>query len=192
MNTAKDLRSLIIVDAAYTDREAIGFKAFIGSKIGRELPTAQLPALLEDVKGLALYGEDTKTLRATDVFIMHEEHTPAFTAYAPSAFADYEGQAFNGVQGEFSFYLFPQPSDLNPPVAMEALAELIAERKCYDDVIIISTPERATPLREAMTRLALPNTLHHAAMPFSLTDDVVNLGFPLLTAYGIDLNELKG
>lgn len=188
----KELRSLIIIDVAYTDREALGFKNYIAPKVARDLPMADMALLLEDIKGLALYGDDTKMLRPTDVFIMHDEAQPAFTAFTPAPFAEYEGKAFNGDLGEFSFYLFPQPIDLNPQVAMEALAELVAERKCYDDIIIASTLEWVTPLREATTRLSLSNKIHHAAMPFSLTDGVVNLGFPLLTAYGIDLNELKG
>ncbi|MDO4715554.1 MAG: hypothetical protein Q4A44_04685 [Bacteroidales bacterium] len=192
MPSTLDLRSLIILDTAYTDREACGFKAFIAPKVGRDLPIADLPILLEDIKGLALYGDESKQLRPTDVFIMYPEAEKSWTAFKPADFATYEGQAFNGHAGEFSFYLFPQPLDMNPQVAMEAMAELVAERKCYDDIIIVSTSEWATPLRDALKRLNLTNQYHHAAMPFSLTDEVVNLGFPLLSAYGIDLNELKG
>ncbi len=182
-------KRLIFIDTAYLDRTALGLSGFLSQKIRRPLAKADMPRFIECLTEDLQHESEW---RGADVFLMFREgEQKNFEAFVPSDFErDYQGQAFTGPLGEFSFLNFPLPPAIDDAEAMHGLAKLLIEQKDYAEVLLLSDFNYAVALREELGCAKSDITLHHAMLPHSLQDDVLNIGFALMAAYDIKADEM--
>ena len=108
-NEIKFADTVILVDVAYVDRVAGDLSKHFGDVVGRKLPKADLPVLLECLSldsGIPL-GEN-----AVQVLFIYDEESKKMDAFQPSDLEkELNNVAFKSQLGEFALYSF-EPSDM--------------------------------------------------------------------------------
>ena len=111
-NEIKFADTVILVDVAYVDRVAGDLSKHFGDVVGRKLPKADLPVLLECLSldsGIPL-GEN-----AVQVLFIYDEESKKMDAFQPSDLEkELNNVAFKSQLGEFALYSF-EPSDIASP-----------------------------------------------------------------------------
>ena len=182
---------VMLIDASYINKVGIGLADYFSKQMGRALPKADLPLLLEC---MAMDAGIQPGDNEVQFFFVSDGHMTGMKFCLPSRLADeIHGNAFRGPVGEFSLYAF-QPSGLATveELFMETL-QLIDEAK--EVLRIVMVPDE--------------DTYGHLAWQYAdgmQGDKVVafgmkpletgkrfrfeTLGYPLLKSYGIRPDDL--
>ena len=138
-NEIKFADTVILVDVAYVDRVAGDLSKHFGDVVGRKLPKADLPVLLECLSldsGIPL-GEN-----AVQVLFIYDEESKKMDAFQPSDLEkELNNVAFKSQLGEFALYSF-EPSDMasREELFLESL-RVVVDAKEVKRVIIVPAEE---------------------------------------------------
>lgn len=138
-NEIKFADTVILVDVAYIDRVAGDLSKHFGDVVGRKLPKADLPVLLECLSldsGIPL-GEN-----AVQVLFIYDEESKKMDAFQPSDLEkELNNVAFKSQLGEFALYSF-EPSDMasREELFLESL-RVVVDAKEVKRVIIVPAEE---------------------------------------------------
>ena len=134
-NEIKFADTVILMDVAYVDRVAADLSRHFGEVVGRKLPKADLPVLLECLSldsGIPL-GEN-----AVQVLFIYDEESKKMGALEPSDLEkELNNVAFKSQLGEFALYSF-EPSDMasREELFLESL-KVVADAKEVKRVIVV-------------------------------------------------------
>ncbi|MDO4181176.1 MAG: hypothetical protein Q4D36_07790 [Bacteroidales bacterium] len=191
-NEIKFAETVILVDAAYLDRVAGDLATHFGEVIGRKLPKADLPVLLECLSldaGIPLGGN------AIQVLFVYDEESRRMDAFTPSDLEkELNDVAFKSQLGEFALNAF-EPSDMatREDLFLESV-KLVADAAEVRRLIVVPAEEEYGD--------KLPGILNKAEGKESITVFGMNplsaeisyrwemLGFGILQALGIKADEV--
>lgn len=191
-NEIKFAETVILVDAAYLDRVAGDLAMHFGEVIGRKLPKADLPVLLEC---LALDAGTPLGGNAIQVLFIYDEESKRMDAFTPSELEkELNDVAFKSQLGEFALNAF-EPSDMatREDLFLESV-KLVADAAEVHRMIVVPAEEEYGD--------KLPGILNKAEGKESITVFGMNplsaeisyrwemLGFGILQALGIKSDEL--
>lgn len=138
-NEVKFAETVILADAAYLDRVAGDLSKYFGEVVGRKLPKADLPVLLEC---LSLDGGIPLGENALQVLFIYDEESKKMNAFQPSDLEkELNNVAFRSQLGEFTLYSF-QPGDMasREELFVESL-KLVADAKEVKRLIVVPGEE---------------------------------------------------
>lgn len=121
--------NVIIADAEYIDTVAFNLIVNFERMIGRHIPQADMAQWAECV---ALDGgvnpDDTEAKdKETNVILVHDMKTKEMNNFNPSSFTnEYEGQAFKGDLGEFSFLTVASDEKSETMTKTDIIADVLA------------------------------------------------------------------
>lgn len=121
--------NVIIADAEYIDNVAFNLIVNFERMIGRHIPQADMAQWAECV---ALDGgvnpDDTEAKdKETNVILVHDMKTKEMNNFNPSSFTnEYEGQAFKGDLGEFSFLTVASDEKSEAMTKTDIIADVLA------------------------------------------------------------------
>lgn len=121
--------NVIIADAEYIDNVAFNLIVNFERMIGRHIPQADMAQWAECV---ALDGgvnpDDAETKdKETNVILVHDMKTKEMNNFNPSSFTnEYEGQAFKGDLGEFSFLTVASDEKSETMTKTDIIADVLA------------------------------------------------------------------
>ena len=121
--------NVIIADAEYIDNVAFNLIVNFERMIGRHIPQADMAQWAECV---ALDGgvnpDDTEAKdKETNVILVHDMKTKEMNNFNPSSFTnEYEGQAFKGDLGEFSFLTVASDEKSETMTKTDIIADVLA------------------------------------------------------------------
>ena len=179
-NEIKFADTVILVDVAYVDRVAGDLSKHFGDVVGRKLPKADLPVLLECLSldsGIPL-GEN-----AVQVLFIYDEESKKMDAFQPSDLEkELNNVAFKSQLGEFALYSF-EPSDMASRDAKEVKRVIIvpAEEEYGDKVPAILNKVDG---KEKMTVFGMNPPTSEVAYQWEM------FGFAVLQSLGIKADEL--
>lgn len=191
-NEIKFADTVILVDVAYVDRVAGDLSKHFGDVVGRKLPKADLPVLLECLSldsGIPL-GEN-----AVQVLFIYDEESKKMDAFQPSDLEkELNNVAFKSQVGEFALYSF-EPSDMasREELFLESL-RVVVDAKEVKRVIIVPAEEEygdKVPAilnkvdgKEKMTVFGMNPPTSEVAYQWEM------FGFAVLQSLGIKADEL--
>ncbi|MCD7923487.1 MAG: hypothetical protein LUI85_01825 [Bacteroides sp.] len=191
-NEIKFADTVILMDAAYMDRVAGDLSKHFGEVVGRKLPKADLPLLLEC---LSLDGGIPLGENAIQVLFIYDKESKKMNAFQP---ADLEKElnnvAFKRQLGEFALYSF-EPSDMatREELFLESL-KVVADAKEVKRMIIVPSEEEygeKVPAilnkvdgKEKMTVFGMNPPAEEGSYKWEM------LGFGVLQSLGIKADEL--
>lgn len=138
-NEVKFAETVMLIDAAYVDRVAGDLSRHFGEVVGRKLPKADLPVLLECLvldSGVPV-GENT-----LQVLFIYDEESKKMNAFQPSDLEkELNNVAFQSQLGEFALYSF-EPSDMatREELFLESL-KVVADAKEVKRLIVVPAEE---------------------------------------------------
>lgn len=138
-NEVKFADTVMLIDAAYVDRVAGDLSRHFGEVVGRKLPKADLPVLLECLvldSGVPV-GENT-----LQVLFIYDEESKKMNAFQPSDLEkELNNVAFQSQLGEFALYSF-EPSDMatREELFLESL-KVVADAKEVKRLIVVPAEE---------------------------------------------------
>lgn len=191
-NEVKFAETVILIDAAYLDRVASDLSKHFGGVVGRKLPKADLPVLLEC---LSLDGGIPMGENAIQVLFIYDQESKKMNAFQP---ADLEKElnnvAFKSQLGEFALYSF-EPSDMatREELFLESL-KVVVDGKEVKRVIVVPSEEeygeRVPAIlnkvdgKEKITVFGMNPPVQEAVYQWEM------LGFSILQSLGIKADEL--
>lgn len=191
-NEIKFAETVILADAAYLDRVAGDLATHFGEVIGRKLPKADLPVLLECLSldaGISLGGN------VIQVLFVYDEESKRMNAFTPSDLEkELNDVAFKSQLGEFALNAF-EPSDMatREDLFLESV-KLVADAAEVRRLIVVPAEEECGD--------KLPEILNKAEGKENITVFGMNplsaeisyrwemLGFGILQALGIKADEV--
>lgn len=138
-NEVKFADTVMLIDAAYVDRVAGDLSRHFGEVVGRKLPKADLPVLLECLvldSGVPV-GENT-----LQVLFIYDEESKKMNGFQPSDLEkELNNVAFQSQLGEFALYSF-EPSDMatREELFLESL-KVVADAKEVKRLIVVPAEE---------------------------------------------------
>lgn len=138
-NEVKFADTVMLIDAAYVDRVASDLSRHFGEIVGRKLPKADLPVLLECLvldSGVPV-GENT-----LQVLFIYDEESKKMNAFQPSDLEkELNNVAFQSQLGEFALYSF-EPSGMatREELFLESL-KVVADAKEVKRLIVVPAEE---------------------------------------------------
>lgn len=138
-NEVKFADTVMLIDAAYVDRVAGDLSRHFGEVVGRKLPKADLPVLLECLvldSGVPV-GENT-----LQVLFIYDEESKKMNAFQPSDLEkELNNVAFQSQLGEFALYSF-EPSDMatREELFLESI-KVVADAKEVKRLIVVPAEE---------------------------------------------------
>lgn len=138
-NEVKFAETVILIDAAYLDRVAGDLSRHFGEVVGRKLPKADLPVLLEC---LSLDGGIPLGENAIQVLFIYDKESIRMPAFQPSDLEkELNNVAFKSQLGEYALYSF-EPSDMTTreELFLESL-KVVADAKEVKRIIVIPAEE---------------------------------------------------
>lgn len=138
-NEVKFAETVILIDAAYLDRVAGDLSRHFGEVVGRKLPKADLPLLLEC---LSLDGGIPMGENAIQVLFIYDKESKKMNAFQPSGLEkELNNVAFKSQLGEFALYSF-EPSGMatREELFLESL-KVVADGKEVKRVIVVPSEE---------------------------------------------------
>lgn len=185
-------KTVLLLDAAYLDRVTNDLSKHFGEVLGRKLPKADLPVLLEC---LSLDGGVTLGEKAIQVLFVYDSESCNLSAFRPSDLEkELNNVAFKSQLGEFSLYTF-EPSDMatREDLFLESL-RVVADAKEVKQLIAIPAEEEygdKVPAilnkvegKEKLTVLGMNPPTAEISYQWEM------LGFAILQALGIRADEL--
>lgn len=138
-NEMKFAETVILIDAAYVDRVAVDLSRHFGEVVGRKLPKADLPVLLEclSLDGGILLGENI-----IQVLFIYDKESRRMDAFQPSDLEkELNNVAFRSQLGEYTLYSF-EPSDMaaREELFLESL-KIVADAKEVKRMIVVPAEE---------------------------------------------------
>lgn len=184
--------AVIIADADYIDRLAVGIAAHFGKMLGRPVQPADMAVWAECV---ALDGGLREGNNLTQVVLVHEKETRRLRGFVPSDItAELNGKAFSGNLGEFQFMAVSTEG-------MTGKAELcadIASLYCLGHgtrhvMIVTDTRKTLDTLRQMLRDTPKEKQITLFGMEKPPEDGYrgETVGFSLLHALGIKPEEIK-
>lgn len=192
-NEIKFAETVILVDAAYLDRVAGDLAMHFGEVIGRKLPKADLPVLLECLSldaGIPLGGGNV-----IQVLFIYDEESKRMDAFTPSGLEkELNDVAFKSQLGEFALNAF-EPSDMatREDLFLESVKLVVDAAEVHRMIVVPAEEEYGDKL---------PGILNKAEGKESITVFGMNplsaeisyrwemLGFGILQALGIKADEV--
>lgn len=138
-NEVKFAETVIMIDAAYVDRVAGDLSRHFGEVVGRKLPKADLPLLLEC---LSLDGGIPMGENAIQVLFIYDKESKKMNAFQPSDLEkELNNVAFKSQLGEFALYSF-EPSGMatREELFLESL-KVVTDGKEVKRVIVVPSEE---------------------------------------------------
>lgn len=191
-NEIKFADTVILMDAAYVDRVAGDLSWHFGEVVGRKLPKADLPVLLEC---LSLDGGIPLGENAIQVLFIYDKESKKMSAFQPSDLEkELNNVAFKSQLGEFALYSF-EPSGMasREELFLESL-KVVVDAKEVKRVIIVPAEEEygdKVPAilnkvdgKEKMTVFGMNPPAGEVAYQWEM------LGFSILQSLGIKADEL--
>lgn len=135
----KFAETVILMDATYVDRVVNDLSNHFGKVVGRKLPKADLPVLLEC---LSLDGGIPLGENAIQVLFIYDEESKKMNALKPSDLEkELNNVAFKSQLGEFVLYSF-EPSDMTSrkELFLESL-KVVVDAKEVKRVIVVPAEE---------------------------------------------------
>lgn len=191
-NEVKFADTVIVIDAAYVDRVAGDLSRHFGEVLGRKLPKADLPVLLEC---LSLDGGIPLGENAIQVLFIYDKESGKMNAFQP---ADLEKElnnvAFKSQLGEYALYSF-EPSDMatREELFLESL-KVVADAKEVKRIIVVPAEEEygekipailnKVDGKEKMTVFGMNPPAGEMGCQWEM------LGFSILQSLGIKADEL--
>lgn len=191
-NEAKFAETVILIDAAYLDRVAGDLSKHFGEVLGRKLPKADLPMLLECLSldaGIPLGTNDIQ------VIFIYDEESKRMDAVQPGDLKkELNEVAFKGQLGEYGLYTF-NPSDLatREELFLESLKLVVSAEGVKRLLVVPSEEEYGDKVpailnkvegKEKMTVFGMNPPAEEVSYQWEM------VGFPVLQSLGIKADEL--
>lgn len=195
--------NVIIADAEYIDSVAFNLIVNFERMIGRHIPQADMAQWTECV---AIDGgvnyDDAKGME-TNVILIHDKKVKEMNNFNPSSFdKEYDGQAFKGDLGEFSFLTVSSDEGTETMTKTDIMADVLAAMADEPQVKRIMVVPN---LETGDTLSILTPVLHHldrkcqdkritlfAMQPLTgIPCRTEILGYSLMAALGIRADEIK-
>ena len=195
--------NVIIADAEYIDSVAFNLIVNFERMIGRHIPPADMAQWVECI---ALDGgvrhEDAKG-KETNVVLVHDKNNNELNNYNPASYEqEYNGQAFKGELGEFSFTTVASDEKSELMTKGDILRDILAamaDEPQVKRVMVVPNLENADTLNMLMPVL---NHLDRACQEKRITLFAMQpltdvpcrteiLGYSLMAALGIRADEIK-
>lgn len=184
---------VILIDAAYLDETAGAMRYYFSPIIHRDLPKADVAAMLE---GVALDAGIRPGNNQIDVILIYDRHTPALKNCQPSDLAeDLHSVAFQSSLGEFQFSAFSTEGMTSHEAMFADFAGALSVSQGTKLVMLMGdVSSLGNEVVEDMKK-AKERTICYFGMqardekdfPFAFH----NLGFDLLHAMGVNPGELE-
>lgn len=192
-NEMKFAETVMLIDAAYLDRVGVDLAKHFGEEVlGRKLPKADLPVMLEclSLDAGAQLGEN-----AIQVLFIYDVESKRMDAFQPGDLAkELNNVAFKSQLGEFSLFSF-EPSEMatREELFTESL-KLVIEAKEIKRIVVVPAEEEygdkvSTLLnkvegKEAITVFGMNPPTGEVTYQWEM------LGFALLQSLGIKADEI--
>lgn len=188
----KFAEKVILIDAAYINKVTSDLSRHFEQVIGRALPKADLPVLLECLSMDAGIQDGNHVIQ---VLFIYDKTSKTMSSFNPSDLqTDLNDVAFKSGLGEFQLNSF-EPSDMaNREDFFLESVKLIADAKEVKHLILVpSEEEYADKLPEILKKVDGKEFIHVFGMN-PPTEEVTYrwemMGFAILQALGIHANEL--
>jgi len=191
-NIASGADCVIIVDADYLDRTALGIAAYFGPKVGRHIEPADMAVWAECA---ALDGGLREGNNLTRVVLIHEKSTHRLRGFTPSDIkSELDDKAFSGRLGEFWFAAVPTEDVIGKTKLCIDMATHFCFGRETDRVIIVAdTRETLDTLRPMLHDAPKEKQITLFGMEKLPEGNYRSeiIGFSLLHALGIKAEELR-
>ena len=192
-NELKFAEKVILIDAAYINKVTNDLSSHFGQVIGRALPKADLPVLLECLSMDAGIQPGDHVIQ---VLFIYDKSLTKMDAFNPSDLKkELNDVAFKSTLGEFQLNSF-EPSDMaNREEFYLESVKLIADAKEVKQLMLVpSEEEYADKLPEILKKVDGKESIHLFGMDPQV--DVTNyqwdmIGYAILEALGVRPNEIK-
>ena len=191
-NEIKFAEKVMLLDAAYINKVTADLSRHFGQVLGRELPKADLPLLLECIALDAGIRQGENTVQ---VLFIYDKEMPRMDAFQPADLkAELNDVAFRGDLGEFQLNAF-EPSDMagREEFFLESV-KLIADAKEVKRLIIVpSETEYGDKLPEILAKVDGKDAMHVFGMNPPSAEVAYRwetLGFAVLQALGVRADEI--
>lgn len=191
-NEVKFAETVILIDAAYLDRVAGDLSKHFGEVVGRKLPKADLPVLLEC---LSLDGGIPMGENAIQVLFIYDKESKKMNAFQP---ADLEKElnnvAFKSQLGEFALYSF-EPSGMatREELFLESLKVVVDGKEVKRVIVVPSEEEYGERVPAILNKVDGKDKITVFGMNPPTEEAVYQwemLGFSILQSLGIKADEL--
>lgn len=191
-NEIKFADTVILMDAAYVDRVAGDLSKHFGEVLGRKLPKADLPVLLEC---LSLDGGIPLGENVIQVLFIYDKESRKMGAFQPSDLEkELNNVAFKSQLGELALYSF-EPSDMTgrEELFLESLKVVVDAKEVKRVIIVPAEEEYGDKIpailnkvdgKEKMTVFGMNPLAGEVAYQWEM------LGFAILQSLGIKAEEL--
>lgn len=195
--------NVIIADAEYIDSVAFNLIVNFERMIGRHIPQADMAQWAECIAMDGGVNHDNAKGMETNVILIHDKKVEEMNNFNPASFEkEYDGQAFNGDLGEFSFLTVTSDEGTETMTKTDIIADVLAamaDEPQVKRVMVVPNLEQ-----EGMLNVLMP-VLHHldrkcqdkritlfAMQPLTgVPCRTEILGYSLMAALGIRADEIK-
>lgn len=190
-NDIKFAEIVMLIDAAYINKVTTDLKLHFSREVGRELPKADLPLLLECIlmdAGLKRGENIIQTL------FIYDKDIRVMDAFQPSDLKnELNDVAFKSELGEFQLNAF-EPSEMveREEFFLESV-KLIADAKEVKHLIVVPFEEYADQLPAILEKVEGKESIHVFGMnppAMEVTYQWEMIGFAILQSLGIRANEI--
>lgn len=195
--------NVIIADADYIDSVAFNLIVNFERMIGRHIPQADMAQWAECIAMDGGINRDDAKSQETSVILIHDKKSDELNNFNPSAYqTEYDGQAFKGDLGEFSFFTVASDEKSETMTKLDIVSDVLAamadEPKVKRVMLIPNleadgTMETLLPVLRHLDRACQEKRITLFAMQ-PLTGVPCRteiLGYSLMAALGIRADELK-
>lgn len=195
--------NVIIADADYIDSVAFNLIVNFERMIGRHIPQADMAQWVECIALDGGINRDDAKNHETNVILIHDTKVSEMNNFNPSSFSkEYDGQAFKGDLGEFSFHTVASDENSETMTKADIVCDVLAamaDEPQVKRVMIIPNLEAANmldmlqPVLRHLDRACQDKRITMFGME-PLTGVPCRteiLGYSLMAALGIRAEELK-
>lgn len=195
--------NVIIADAEYIDNVAFNLIVNFERMIGRHIPPADMAQWVECIALDGGVNRDGAAKMETNVILVHDSKQKEMNNFNPASFdADYDGKAFKGDLGEFSFLTVVSDEKSEAMTKVDVLTDILAamadEPKVKRVMLIPNLEQTGTldilqPVLRHLDRTCQDKRITLFAMqPMTgVPCRTEILGYSLMAALGIRADEIK-
>lgn len=195
--------NVIIADADYIDSVAFNLIVNFERMIGRHIPQADMAQWVECIAMDGGISRDNANSMETNVILVHDKKSEELNNFNPSSYAtEYDGQAFKGDLGEFSFATVTSDETSETMTKSDIISDILAamaDEPKVKRVMVIPNLEQSgmldvlQPVLRHLDRACQDKRITLFAMEplHGIPCRTEILGYSLMAALGIRADEIK-